>query len=188
MKKNLHSLFFLYELIYSVVEVLETVAVAMVSVADAVLDMILQDYLGGIIERRAHRRKLDEHIGAVPSLLDHALHRLEVPDGAGKPVHDGLSLRVRMPVTVLMSVGMGVDVTVAMVMIVQLPGIMLLGESVYILVCHSLSSFIKDTPKACPQSVKEHNVKLSRNGIIYATVEKTDKKAEKVRTIPAPCC
>ena len=39
-----------------------------------------------------------------------------------------------------------------------------------------------------PQSVKEHNVKLSRNGIIYATVEKTDKKAEKVRTIPAPCC
>ena len=39
-----------------------------------------------------------------------------------------------------------------------------------------------------PQYVKEHNVKLSRNGIIYATVEKTDKKAEKVRTIPAPCC
>ena len=62
-KKNLHSLFFLYELIYSVIEVLEAVAVAMVSVADAVLDMILQDYLCGIIERRAHRRKLDEHIG-----------------------------------------------------------------------------------------------------------------------------
>ena len=38
------------------------------------------------------------------------------------------------------------------------------------------------------QSVKEHSVKLSRNGIIYATVEKTSKKAEKVRAIPAPCC
>ena len=142
--------FFLYELIYSVIEVLEAIAVTMVSVADAVLDMILQDYLGGIIERRAHRRKLDEHIGAVPPILDHALHGLKVPDGAGKPVHDGLSLRVRMPVTVLMSVGMGVDMTVAMVVIIQLPGIMLLGKRVYVLVCHSLSSFIKDTPKACP--------------------------------------
>ena len=39
-----------------------------------------------------------------------------------------------------------------------------------------------------PQSVKEHSVKLSRNGIIYATVEKTSKKAEKVRAIPVPCC
>ena len=38
------------------------------------------------------------------------------------------------------------------------------------------------------QSVKEHSVKLSRNGIIYATVEKTSKKAEKVRAIPVPCC
>ena len=38
------------------------------------------------------------------------------------------------------------------------------------------------------QPVKEHSVKLSRNGIIYATVEKTSKKAEKVRAIPAPCC
>ena len=38
------------------------------------------------------------------------------------------------------------------------------------------------------QSVKEHSVKLSRNGIIYATVEKASKKAEKVRAIPAPCC
>ena len=35
---------------------------------------------------------------------------------------------------------------------------------------------------------KKHSVKLSRNGIIYATVEKTSKKAEKVRAIPAPCC
>ena len=52
---------------------LEAVAVAMVSVADAVLDMILQDYLGGIIERRAHRRKLDEHIGAVPPILKHMM-------------------------------------------------------------------------------------------------------------------
>ena len=70
----------------------------MVSVTDAVLDMILQDYLGGIIERRAHRRKLDEHIGAVPSLLDHALHRLEVPDGAGKAVDDGAGIGVRVAV------------------------------------------------------------------------------------------
>ena len=84
----------------------------MVSVADAVLDMILQDYLGGIIERRAHRRKLDEHIGAVPPILDHALHGLKVPDGTGKPVHDGLCLRVRMPVTVSMFMLMGVSVDV----------------------------------------------------------------------------
>ena len=57
-----------------------------------------------------------------------------------------------MPVTVsmFMLMGVSVDVTVAMVVIIQLPGIMLLGESVYVLVCHSLSSFIKDTPKACP--------------------------------------
>ena len=141
--------FFLYELIDSVVEVLETVAVAVVGAADAVLDMILQDYLGGIIERGAHRRKLDEHIGAVPPLLDHALHGLKVPDGAGKAVHDGLCLRMRMSVPVLM--GVGVDVTVAVVVVVQLPGIMLLGKRVYVLVCHSISSFIKGTPKACPQ-------------------------------------
>ena len=38
------------------------------------------------------------------------------------------------------------------------------------------------------QSVKEHSVKLSRNGKIYATVEKTSKTAEKVRAVPAPCC
>ena len=38
------------------------------------------------------------------------------------------------------------------------------------------------------QSVKEHSVKLSRNSKIYVAVEKTGKKAEKVRAIPVPCC
>ena len=88
---------------------------------------------------------LSDHTAQLPDIS-------EVPDGAGKAVHDGLCLRVRMPVTVsmFMLMGVSVDVTVAMVVIIQLPGIMLLGESVYVLVCHSLSSFIKDTPKACP--------------------------------------
>ena len=53
-----------------------------------------------------------------------------------------------------------------------------------------------ENPRAVPasrygawvQSVKEHSVKLSRNGKIYATVEKTSKTAEKVRAVPAPCC
>ena len=38
------------------------------------------------------------------------------------------------------------------------------------------------------QSVKEHSVKLSRNGKIYAAVEKTGKNAVKSRAVPAPCC
>lgn len=40
---------------------------------DAVLHMLLQEELAGIIDLRAHRGELDQDIGAVPLVFEHLL-------------------------------------------------------------------------------------------------------------------
>ena len=85
------------------------------SVGQTVVDVILQDNLCCVVERRAHGCELDEHLGTVASVLYHALDRLQMADRAGQPVDDRLGLRVGVRVRVgvpLAAVAVGDDVAV----------------------------------------------------------------------------
>ena len=84
-------------------------------IGQTVIDVVLQDDLCGVVERRAHGRKLDEHLGAVASVLYHALDRLQVADRTGQAIDDRLGLRVGVRVRVcvpLAAVAVGDDVAV----------------------------------------------------------------------------
>lgn len=108
--------------------------VAAFDAGDAVLDMVLEDDPGGAVQGRAHRRQLHQHLGAVAPLLHHALDGLEVADGAGQAVDHRLGLgvvvmvdvRPLVAVRVLMAVDMlrlglmGVDMAVAVVVVVEI--------------------------------------------------------------------
>ena len=87
------------EFIYCIVEFLKLGSVRR-RAGNAMLDMILEDYLRRVIERRAHCGKLYEHLGAVASILDHALDGFQMTYRTGKPVDDRLCLRVGMPMSV----------------------------------------------------------------------------------------
>ena len=52
----------------------------------AVLDVILQNHLSGIVDRRFHCRKLNQHLAAVTAILHHPLDRLHMSDHAGEAV------------------------------------------------------------------------------------------------------
>ena len=89
---------------------------------DAVLHMLLQEELAGIIDLCTHCGELDQDIGAVPLILEHLLDRLHMADGFRYPIHDRFDLLrvMRMAVIVMMSVmdvpdHMGVDMSIAMI-------------------------------------------------------------------------
>lgn len=89
---------------------------------DAVLHMLLQEELAGIIDLRTHCGELDQDIGAVPLVLEHLLDRLHMADGFRYPIHDRFDLLrfMRMAVIVMMSVmdvsdHVGVDMSIAMI-------------------------------------------------------------------------
>ena len=42
----------------------------------------LEEGFSRICDLRAHGRELDQHIGAVLPVLDHTLHRFQMPDGS----------------------------------------------------------------------------------------------------------
>ena len=67
-------------------------------VDDAVLDMVLQNDLADVVDGRAHGGDLDQDLRAVASVLHHLLDRLQMADGAGKPVEHRLRVRVNMAV------------------------------------------------------------------------------------------
>ena len=89
---------------------------------DAVLHMLLQEELAGIIDLCTHCGELDQDIGAVPLVLEHLLDRFHMADGFRYPIHDRFDLLrvMRMAVIVMMSVmglpdHMGVDMSIAMI-------------------------------------------------------------------------
>ena len=63
-------------------------------VGDAVLQVIFQNDLGRAAEGGAHRSQLDEHLGTVAAILDHALNRLQMSDRTGQAVEHCLCLGV----------------------------------------------------------------------------------------------
>ena len=67
-------------------------------VRDAVLQMILQNNAGGAIQGGSDGGELHQYLGTVAALLHHAFDGLQMPDGAGKPVHHGFALGVNMTV------------------------------------------------------------------------------------------
>ena len=84
---------------------------------DAVLHMLLQEELAGIIDLRTHCGELDQDIGAVPLVFEHLLDRLHMADGFRNPIHDRFDLLrvMRMAVIVMMSDHVGVDMSIAMI-------------------------------------------------------------------------
>ena len=81
-------------------------------VDDAVLDMVLQDHLAGVFDGGAYRSDLDEHLGTVTPILDHALDRLQMADRARQTIDDRLGLR--------MGVGVSMPVAVRVVMFMHM--------------------------------------------------------------------
>lgn len=63
-------------------------------VGDAVLKVVLENDARSAAERRTNGGELNENIGAVALVLDHALHRLKMADSTGEPVYDCFALRV----------------------------------------------------------------------------------------------
>ena len=110
-----------HELLDGAVELLEGFAVPVLNgVRHAVLDVVLQDNLRGVVQRGAHGGELNEHLGAVAPALYHFFHGLKVPDGAREAVQHRLGLCVRVGVGVHLPVrsdvrmGVGVFVHVSL--------------------------------------------------------------------------
>ena len=81
---------------------------------DAVLQMILKNHLAGIVNGGAHSGDLNKYIRAVAPVLNHASDRLQMADGAGKAVEDGLGVFVGMAVPVIVGSSYGLDELVAL--------------------------------------------------------------------------
>ena len=79
---------------------------------DAVLQVILQYDLAGVLKRGLHRGQLDQHLRTVAVLLYHLPYILQVPDGPGHPVQH----RPRM----LVGVRMAISMTVVMLVVVRM--------------------------------------------------------------------
>ena len=115
---------------------------------DAVLDMILEDHLADVGDRRADRSDLDEDLAAVAAVFDHLPHGFQMPDGAGEAVEDGLGVFVHM------AVALGVVVAVCVLMVVvsvvdvglvlQLGDVMLVQIRVIVrmLLCHEGAPYL----------------------------------------------
>lgn len=69
---------------------------------DAVLQMVLQDDLAGIVNSGAHSCNLYENFAAVPAFFYHPAHGLQMADGAGKAIQHGLGILMGMMMAVVM--------------------------------------------------------------------------------------
>ena len=99
-----------YEFVDSIIQSDETFIIAAVRTGNTVFDMIFQDDFCRAAEGRANGSKLNEHVGAVLSVLDHPSYMLQMSDCTGQPVQNGfcLCVRVGMPVGMGRAVLMGV--------------------------------------------------------------------------------
>ena len=90
--------------------------------------MVLQDHLADVGDRRADRGDLDEDLAAVPAVGDHLPHGLQMADGTGQPVQDGLRVFVHMAVAVrgVVAVGMIVRLVVGIRFVVQVGNVVLM--------------------------------------------------------------
>ena len=90
-------------------------------VDDAVAQVVLQDDFSGVVDGAADGGQLDEDLGAVDAGLDHALDLLQMSDGPGQPVDDGLLVLVHVP---MRAVGCGVLVVLVMIWMVWMIGML----------------------------------------------------------------
>ena len=91
--------------------------------------MVFQDDLARIVQCAAHRRQLDEHLGALVPLLHHPLHLFQMPDGSSQAIDHRFLILVDMTVGMGDAVGVHVGMIVFVIMIVF--GVMF---------CHSFAS------------------------------------------------
>ena len=78
-----------------IVEIFYRVGIAGIhGVGYAMLKMVFEDHLGGTVQRRAYRGKLDKHLGAVTPLFDHTLYGFQMSDRSCKSVCNGLAVGV----------------------------------------------------------------------------------------------
>ena len=62
------------------------------------IHMIFQDHFADIVQRAAHGRQLDQYLGAVPLIVDHALHGMQMADHPRQPIFDGFGVGVNVSV------------------------------------------------------------------------------------------
>ena len=86
--------------------------------------MILQDHLARIVDGRAHRCQLHQHLGAVVALFYHTLDLFQMTDGTGQTVHHRLLILMDVAMGMGNAVGMLIGVIVVMVMSVVMIVIM----------------------------------------------------------------
>jgi hypothetical protein len=67
-------------------------------VHDAMTDVIPQNNLTDPVERGAHRRQLNQHLGTIAPVFHHSAYGGQMPDRAGQAVQNGFGLRVCMRV------------------------------------------------------------------------------------------
>ena len=84
-------------------------------VHNAVFQMVLQYQLAGVVDGRAHSGALNQHLRAIPALLYHVAHRLQVADSPGEPVQHRFG--------VFVAVGMAVPVAVMLVVMGDAVGV-----------------------------------------------------------------
>ena len=93
--------YLLHEFVDGIAEIQNGVFIALLHrLYDAVAEMLLEDLLACVIQSGANRCQLDQHLGAVLVIFHHALDLLQMADGPGKAVGNGLFIGVDMGMAV----------------------------------------------------------------------------------------
>ena len=112
-----------WNLTSSLVEKHAKMEIGAVPVADAVLQMVLEDHAGRAAQRGADSRQLHQHLRAVTPVLHHALDGLKVADRPRETIEHRLGLGVHMAVRVAVLLPgldrMGVHMAVAVIVVID---------------------------------------------------------------------
>lgn len=61
---------------------------------NTVVNVIFHNHPGGAIDGSPHGRQLDQHLAAIPSILHHLAHGLQMSNGPAQPVEHCFCIRV----------------------------------------------------------------------------------------------
>ena len=113
----------LHVLVDGLTEVVDGLLIALLRGFDyAVLQVILQYELAGVVDGAAHGGNLNQHFGAIAPILHHAANRLQMPDGAGEAVEHRAGMLVGVGMVVAVGVFVGNAVFVHPGVVVRLGG------------------------------------------------------------------
>ena len=106
----------------------------------AVANVVIEDHLTGVVQRTADGGQLNEDIGTVTALLHHSLDLVQVTDGPGQTVDDGLLILVN--VTVGMGEALLVHQLVVVMMVMMIVVMVMMTMMVVVMFVHWGISFL----------------------------------------------